>query len=125
MENNEKGYVYGFTVDDFHKLKTLAFAQYFHSVAEEGRTEYQKFVDEFTNEPAGKRPEPRFVRMVAFRVDEETPDLNAKLRKRFPDYSIFFVANRTVHEMFKRVEKFNFLGTIPMTMMNKQCREIL
>lgn len=125
MLNSEKGYVYAFTADDFHKLKQMAFARHFHSVAEAGRRDYDRLIEEYSKEPGVPRAEPRFVEMRALRVDDKSLLLNSKLKEHFPQYMMFFVVNRTVHEMFKRTEKFDFVGTVPATMMSDRPSEVL
>ena len=40
-----------------------------------------------------------------------------RLRERFREYVMFFIANRTVHEMFRKSGEFSFLGSIPMTLL--------
>lgn len=65
------------------------------------------------------------VEMRVWCVDEESPRLLQQLQKHFSEYSVYFVTNRTVHEMFKRLEQFKFLGTIPMSYLPEPPKEIL
>ena len=123
--DTEKGYVYGFTGDDFHQLKQLNFQHRFHAVAEAGRREYDAWIEEFAKNPDVERAEPRNVAMRVFRVDEQSPIVLQRLRERFPEYVIFFIANRTVHEMFRKTGEFRFLGSVPMTLLTEPPTEIL
>jgi hypothetical protein len=121
----EKGYVYGFRGDDFHQLKQLTFQHRFHSVAEAGSREYDAWIEEFAKNPGAERIAPRSVVMRVLRVDEQSPLVLQRLRERFPEYVIFFIANRTVHEMFRKSGEFRFLGSVPMTLLPESPREIL
>ena len=121
----ESGYVYAFTGEEFHHLKQLNFQERFHSIAVEGRREFEAFQEEFANEPDASKPEVRTVEMRVWRVDEQAPRLLQHLQENFPKYFLYFVTNRTVHEMFKRLQQFRFLGAIPMSYLPEPPKEIL
>jgi hypothetical protein len=121
----EKGYVYAFTREEFHQLKQLTFQHRFHSIAVEGRREFEAFQKEFAENPGASKPEVRMVDMRVWRVDEESSHLLQQLQEYFPQYFLYFVTNRTVHEMFKRLDQFRFLGTVPMDHLSGSPREIL
>jgi hypothetical protein len=123
--DTEKGYVYAFTGDDFHQLKQMSFQHHFHAVAEAGRREYDAWIEEFAKNPDAERTAPRSVVMRVFSVDEQSPLVLQRLRERFPEYVMFFIANRTVHEMFRKSGEFSFLGSIPMTLLPEPPAEIL
>ena len=95
----------------------------FHAVAEAGRREYDAWIEEFAKKPDAERTPPRSVGMRVFRVDEQSPLVLQRLRERFPDYVVFFIANRTVHEMFRRADEFRFLGSVPMTLLPEPPRK--
>lgn len=123
--DTEKGYVYGFTGDDFHQLRQLTFQHRFHAVAEAGRREYDAWIEEFAKNPDAERTAPRSVVMRVFRVDEQSPLVLERLRERFPEYVMFFIANRTVHEMFRKSGEFRFLGSVPMALLPEPPAEVL
>lgn len=122
---SEKGYVYAFTPEEFHQSKQLAFWHRFQSIAAEGKREFERFQEEFANFPDAPKPQVRLVHMRVWRVDDKAPRLLEQLRKHFSGYYLYFVANRTVHEAFRCLGEFRFLGTIPMSYLPEPPKEIL
>src|ERR1700730_6674414 len=123
--SEEIGFVYGFDAKDLHNLRPVIFWQRFHSIATESRREFAVMQEELAKQANGPNIDAKFVRMSVLGAEKGMPQTSAKLRTQFGSYQLFYIANRTVYELFQRDSNFSSLGKIGASAITENPREKL
>jgi hypothetical protein len=110
MENEEIGYVFGSTAES-----ALKFELAFNLIASGLERDFEKWVEEYRQNPPAQKPETRRVRLGMFRADALTPKLLHDLKQRFPGNEIFFVTTHFLRNAMERSGEFKCLGEVQLS----------